>query len=314
MKSPARRFVWVMLAIAALIVGAPVLLNYVVDPYDRFGNNRMGVYISAEREAKATEVGRYPHNALFVGNSRMAMIPAAELKGFRFFNGAFAGATAEEMWWFVRHFAHKQELVVLGIDLGMKDPAPLKGDIFQQRGWDSTVKNLVSLQTLEYSFRTIFSHWAGQPSNLRPDGTFEIQAWVKRADREDTPFVRAQLEGMKRQWGGFVPPRPEEMTFFRKISETLRERGIPCVVVVPPMHEEVIRHIEAMHLQDAYRSWLDDVRALFPIVVDVSAGSYASSANFYKADPMHFKPQAGVRFMNEEVLPVAMKALRERAR
>jgi hypothetical protein len=314
MKSPARRFTLVMLAASALFVGGPALLNYVVDPYDRYGNNRMGVYISAEREAKATEVARYPHNALLVGNSRLAMIPASEVKGFRFFNGAFAGATAEEAWWFIHHFAQKQDLVVLGIDLGMMDPVPVKGDIFRQNDWASAIENLVNLETVQYSFRTMGSHWAGIPSHLRADGTFEIQGWMEKADIENPALLQAQIELLKRHFGSFVPPTPAQMSFYRKISETLRERGIACVVVMPPMHEAVTRHIEAMHLQDAYREWLRGVKALFPNVVDLTSGPYSSAASFYKSDAGHFKPEVGVRFMNEEVLPVALKAVRERAK
>jgi hypothetical protein len=102
------------------------------------------------------------------------------------------------------------------------------------------------------------------------------------------------------------------MSFYRRISETLRERGIACVVVVPPMHEETIRHIEAMHLQDAYRAWLEQLRGLFPHVVDLSASSYGSAENFYRADPGHFKPETGIRLINEEVLPAAERAMRER--
>src|SRR2546429_9163556 len=123
MKRPAaRRFVLLSLGLAGGLCGAIGLLNYVVDPYNRFGNNRLGVYISAERESKSTEVQRYPHNALLLGNSRMAMIPVAGASGFRFFNAAFAGATAEELYYFIIHYAKKEELVVLGTELGEGDP------------------------------------------------------------------------------------------------------------------------------------------------------------------------------------------------
>lgn len=314
MKSPARRFVLFMLVLTALLVGGPALLNYVVDPYDIFGNNRMGVYISAEREVKATEVARYPHNALLVGNSRMAMITPAELKGFRFFNGAFAGATADEVFWFIHHYARKQELVVLGVDLGMKDPPTTKGDIFQAPTWEATVENLFSLQTLEYSFKTIFSHWAGKPSHCGPDGAFENEGWIKRANRDDSALVQTQLEEMKRGYGSFVTPTPAQLSFYRRISEALRERGITCVVVVVPLHQAITRHIETGQLRDAYRAWLDELRSMFPHVVDLSASAYGSAENFYKADAGHFKPETGVRFINEAVVPVAERALRERGK
>ena len=309
MKSPARRFTLVMLAMSLLLVGGAVLLNCLIDPYNRFGNNRLGVYISAEREAKSTEVRRYPHNALIVGNSRMAMISPGALKGFRFFNGAFAGGTAEEVHWFVHHHARTQELVVLGIDLGMKDPVPTKGDTFGARSWSSTVENLVSLQTLEFSFKTMTSHWRGEPSHCLPDGLFGTDGWVKWANREDSASGRAQLEVMKRQWAGFVPATREQLSFYRRIAETLRERGIPCVVVVPPLHGEVIAHVGEARFRTLCRPWIEEVKALFPHVLDLSASAYSSPSNFYQGDPFHFKPEVGGAFMNEVVLPYATKLL-----
>jgi hypothetical protein len=333
MKSPARRFVIVVLGLCTLLVGGTALLNYVVDPYDRYGNNRLGVYISAERETKATEVRRYPHNALLVGNSRMAMIPPKELKGFRFFNGAFAGATPEEVFWYVHHFARKQDLVVLGIDPAPTGPQPTKGDIFAPPGWESILENLISLQTLEYSLKTIFQHLAGKPSHVGPDGAFDNEGWVKRANREDSAFVTAEMENMKRimesaalqnaeemtrfhktiealhPWLPVVPPPFPQLTFYRRIAETLRERGITCVVVVPPAHEAIARSFDGTHVQRAFRAWVDELRALFPHVVDLSESTYGAAENFYPADPGHFKPETGVRFMNEAVLPVAKQAL-----
>ena len=81
-----------MLAICAVSVLGLSLMNYLVDPFDRFGNNRLGVYVTAEREVKADWVRKFPHNALYIGNSRMQVIQASTLDGFRFFNGAFAAA------------------------------------------------------------------------------------------------------------------------------------------------------------------------------------------------------------------------------
>jgi len=187
----------------------------------------------------------------------------------------------------------------------------VKKDIFQPATWDATIENLVSLQTLEFSLKTIFSHWAGKPSHSGPDGAFEYEGWIKRANRDDSAFVQAQLEEMKRAYGSFVPPTPAQLSFYRKISETLRERGIACVVVVVPLHEAIARHVEAGPLQAAYRAWLDELRAMFPYVVDLSASAYGSAENFYKADAGHFKPETGVRFINEAVVPVAERALRE---
>ena len=84
MGFPARRFTLVMLAMSAVSVFGAALMNCFIDPFDRLGRNRLGVYVMAEREVKASEVTRFPHNALFVGNSRMQAIQASQLSFHQF--------------------------------------------------------------------------------------------------------------------------------------------------------------------------------------------------------------------------------------
>ena len=42
-------------------------------------------------------------------------------------------------------------------------------------------------------------------------------------------------------------------------------------------------------------------------MVDLSVSAYSAPENFFKSDAVHFKPDAGARMMNEEVIPVAEK-------
>ena len=69
MNSGASRYVLLTLGLAGALAGGLGVLNYAVAPYNRFGHNRLGVYVSAERESKSTEVRRYPHNALLLVDS-----------------------------------------------------------------------------------------------------------------------------------------------------------------------------------------------------------------------------------------------------
>ena len=101
------------------------------------------------------------------------------------------------------------------------------------------------------------------------------------------------------------------LTFYRKIADTLRERKIPCVVVMPPIHEEVMQHFASHDLQGAYQSWVDEVRAIFPNVVNLTSSPYGAASGFYFRDPVHYKPEVGVSFMNDEVLPLALKVVGE---
>jgi hypothetical protein len=309
MKSRARRFTLVMLSATALFVGGPALMNYAVDPYDRFGNNRLGIYISAEREMKSTEVRRYPHTALFVGNSRMAAIPASRLNGLRWFNGAFSAANAEDIYWFLHHSAERQEIVVLGIDLGAKDPTILNGDIFRRGNWSADAEHLVNLQTVEYSFKTLSSHLAGKLSHYSADGSLTELDFGNPAKPQDAATAKAHLATFNNYMADVVLKPPRSLSYYRKIAETLRARKIPCVVVMPPMHEEVVRQIETLHLEKETKAWLDEVSAIFPNVVNLTSSRYSAAENFYAWDPVHYKSETGVRFMNEEVLPVVMKVL-----
>jgi hypothetical protein len=309
----ARHFVLLTLGLAIGLTGGLALLNYLVDPYNRYGLNRLGVYISADREYKSTEVRRYPHNALLLGNSRMAVIPPDRLNGFRFFNGAFAGASAEEVYYFVEHYAQKQELVILGVDLGTYDPPQLKGDIFAPPTCGSVVNNLFNLQTVEYSFRTISDHLAGIPSPMHPDGGFDMAFWVKNADVANPPYLNFQLEQLKRGCDSFALAPKERLSFYARIARCLQERGIPCVVLVPPLHEAVAQHVQATPARvAAYQAWKQQLNAIFPRIVDVSFSAYGAAGNFFRSDPAHFRAEVGVQILNTEVMPVALRLLQER--
>lgn len=309
MRSSARRQVLILLGVAALIAGGLALFNFVIDPYNRYGNNRLGVYISAEREAKSTWVRSYPHTALIVGNSRMGVIPPGELEGFRFFNGAFAGANAEEVYWFIDHFARTQRVVVIGIDLGMQDPPAPKGDLFGPPTFGEIAHNLLNFQTVEYSIRTITEHLAGEPSNLGRDGLADMRGWKEMVDREDPAHRDWLLEDMKKVWGRFQMSGEGRFYYYRKIAELLRQRGIAAVVVVPPMHQTLARYLDTPELRAAFAEWLRQLQTIFPHVIDLSFSAYGAPGNYYRADPAHFKPEVGVQFINREVIPVARLAV-----
>jgi hypothetical protein len=285
-------------------------VNYFVDPYNRFGNNCLGVYISAARQTKATQVRRFPHNALLMGDSRMEMMPADRIEHFKFFNAAFSGGTAEEAYYFLEHYASNEEVVVLGVSLGQCDPAPPAGDIFLPAGGTAVLDNVLSLKTLEYSFRTIIDHLERQPASFAPDGSAETITWFRLYDGEDPARQKWQLDGLKLDITNFSWPGGKSLTFYRKIAALLRERGIACVAVVLPMHEEVARQVQSSPARAAYEAWRAELGSIFPDVADLSFSQYDDAGNYFKTDSKHFKPDAGIRMLNQEVVPVALRAVK----
>jgi hypothetical protein len=313
MNRSARRYVLLTLGLAGFLVGGLALLNFIVDPYNRYGNNRLGVYISAERECKSAYVQRYAHDALLVGNSRVVSIPPGQLAGFRFFNGAFAGATAEEVYYFLQHFARQQRLVILAVDVGMQDPPECRGDIFAPKGLTSALDNLLNLQTTEYSFRTIFTSLSKNPQPIGPDGMVPVTAGILAADRYDPVPTAFKIKSLQNIWVGYHCQPLAQMSFYVKIAECLRQRGITCVVVIPPMQEAVAQAAQDGATAAEVAAWKRQLGTIFPHVIDLSFSSYNTATNFYRADPLHFKPDVGVRLMNSEVLPFATRVLRDTA-
>jgi hypothetical protein len=311
MGTSARRFVIIALGVAAALIAAIGLFNYLVDPYGLYGHNRLGIYISAEREFKATQVKSYPHNGLLVGNSRIAMIPVHDLKDFNFFNAGFGGGTAEEAYYFLYHFAHNQKLVILGVELGQGDPAPLHGDIFAPPTLTYVLNNLLNLKTVEYSVRTLYSHFTGVPVTLRADGSFDAKPWFDRWDKPDPGHLAFVVGKLGQGYWNYKGNSALPMTFYSRIAECLRERGITCVVVVPPLYEGVASRLRDAPSQAKFQTWRDRLKAIFPLVVDLSVSPYCAETNFFKDDPVHFKPDVGVRMLNTEVLPVAERAMRK---
>ena len=311
MNRTARRYVLLALGLALGLAGGVALLNFIVDPFNRYGNNHLGVYISAERECKSTYITRFPHDALLVGNSREIRIPPAQLEGFRFFNGAFSGATPEEIYFFLEHFARHQRLIVLAVDVGEQDPAECHGDIFAPKGLVSALDNLLNLQTAEYSIRTIAESLSKHPQPIGLDGLVPVGSSMLDADRNDPQQEAYRIKAMQQMWDGYHCPPMEQMSFYVKIGECLRQRGIPCVVVIPPTQEAVAHSVQSGSTAAEVAAWKRQLNTIFPHMIDLSFSSYDAATNFYRADPMHFKPDVGVRFMNTDVLPFAAGTLRE---
>ena len=177
---------------------------------------------------------------------------------------------------------------------------------------NTDLNNLLNLSTVEYSLRTISEHAAGHPSSLRADGSFYAARWFELYDREDRPRLVWQLQQLQREFEHYAGTSVEHMSFYVKLADCLRERGITCVVLIPPLQEEVANYLRASPARAGLQAWRRQLDTLFPNVVDLSFSPYGAADNFFKCDPAHFKPDAGVRLLNAEVIPVALRSLQEK--
>ena len=240
MDTSPRRFVILALGLAGGLVATIGLFNYFVDPYGLFGQNRLGIHISAEREFKPSQVQRYPHDALVLGTSRMAMIPVDDLKGFRFFNAGFGGGTAEVAVISLGGIVNFQSLRVAGdkMDSAIADYVKRKHNL--AIGDQTTEEIKINIGTampdkepkvLEIRGRDLIS---GLPRNIKitsnevsesiSDVLVEIVQTIKNVLRDTPPELSADImdKGMVLSGGS---------SLLRNLSELVTQSiGVPCTV------------------------------------------------------------------------------------
>ncbi len=298
-----RKFLRRFGALALGLVASVVLVNLAVDPWDRFGLNRLGVFISAAREFKLTEASRFPHDTLLLGNSRMAQIPASSLDGGKFFNAAFEGATLEEIRQFLERRLHGQRRVVLDLDnylLGAESNR-VPGDAFAAPSLRVLGGYLASLKALEYSLKTVTSGLAGRPQSFLADGTADASEWKRQRDVDDPAWLDSQLRAQRERLATFRFER-RRLAELQAIAALVRQRGAVLTVFQSPLNEDLLPALSEGTTGTEWNSAVKAVRTLFPDVIDLTSSPFSARTNFYRTDPIHFYPEVGVRFLNGKVL------------
>jgi hypothetical protein len=302
MPAPSR-FSIILLGVCALLCAALALLNYRIDPYNQYGTNTLGTYTTHDRQSKATDVQRFEHDAIILGNSREGMIPPRALDGFRFFNGAFGGGTAEEIYYFIEHFVKTEKLVLLGIDYGQGDPPQPQGDLYAPKPLSHYASDLLSLKTTEDSFKTITHKLAGKKPSLERDGTFNAEGWFKKYDVEIPNRAALQIEAMKQACDAYEKAEPVSLHYYKKIAQVLSERNIACVVYIPPLPEPVQAYSQPRGANSAILNWERNLSAIFPTIVNLALSPHGRLENFFLCDVEHLKPESNATMVNIEVIP-----------
>jgi hypothetical protein len=303
---PSNRFSKIILGTCGLLCAVLSFLNYRIDPYNQYGTNTLGTYTTQDRKSKATDILRFEHDAIILGNSREGMIPPKALDGFRFFNGAFGGGTAEEIFYFIEHFVKTEKLVILGIDYGQGDPPHSQGDLYAPKPLSYYIGDLLSLKTTEDSFKTITHKLAGKKPSLERDGTFNAEGWFNKYDLEIPNRAALQIEEMKHACDAYETAAPVSLAFYKKIARLLEERNIPCVVYIPPMPAPVADHQLARSTNVASTKWEKEILSIFPNIVNLAFSPHGQIQNFFRSDLEHLTPQASAKMINKEVIPLSL--------
>lgn len=296
-----------MIVLGAIVLGGIVAVggfNYWVDAYGAFGVNQLGIYASADRESKAAAYRQGDFNAVIMGNSKAAMIPAAELDKFNFFSATFGGAMPEELYYFADRHINDIKVAVIVLDFwSFRDELPVKEDPFTPPGFTEKLEMLFSMRALDESFKTLRRNIAGEPPAFAPDGSFIARRWIVSKSTPNALLAQKEFDEHAR-WFNDFELSPDRMTAITRLAEQLRGRGTWVVAVLAPMHEHSLELMEGTPAEQILPQWKARIQEIFPYTVDLIDSEYSKPAYFFPADPTHFTPEAGVLMINKEVLPI----------
>lgn len=295
---------FVAIAISALLtLGAILGVNYIVDPYDRFGNNRIGHYLEDDRAAKVKQVRLYPHDSLLLGSSKVGFIdPTAISSTRRFYNAAFLGVMPEELLNFLRHHGAAEELVVIGLDLFMFNlnyTGMIREDRFANLAADQGLAYVASIDTLQASVDTVFRRLTGEPVGLERNG--QRNPWrIRQADAPFTAPAHAKVlaDLRSKHYANFVFAE-ERLEILRQIRALLLDRQQAHIVFLNPAHHSELALLSEIPAGEGLSRLRQELKVIFPQAVDLTDGPWSTDAAFFNSDPFHYRPETGSAFMRD---------------
>lgn len=298
-----RNYLLVLFLTFLLITSGIGLFNFLVDPYGIFGMNRVGIYINADRESKAGAIKRFHYDAVLMGTSKAAMIDTTQLEGYTFFSATFGGATIEELYDFVDRHIHNGKLAVIALDLGMfGENPPFRENAFAPLNSSDYLTYFFSTSVLEASFRTLRRHWKGEPPTFRPDGSYITDRWTADKDIPNPAVLEHEFQNEAISYQRFALS-PRRIQVLRDLCELLESRNIQVVLVINPLHERSVQILRESPAWPRFQEWKTQLQSISPRVIDLSDSVYSKADNFFHRDPVHFRSNVGVEWLNKEVLP-----------
>ena len=305
MRSPHKSFLLRIFLLLGLVLVTVGTFNIVIDPYNRFGNNRLGIYImSAEREFKATKLRKQtnPYDTILLGDSRAAMIDVGELGFENAFNASFGGAQMAELYHLIKAYIFDCDLVLLGIKLGQMAPEPETSCFFEEMGARTVLPYILNLKTLEYSFQVVAKYLKKAPRRILDNGSSNPARWYATHSSENPEERATHLHNLIQEYLNYAPFESKNMLYYEKIKRLLEERDIPYKTFIYPTNEEVLAGIRGSKTIPELNAWKQRLFSIFPETVDLSDSEYSGSEGYLSTDLVHFQPRVGNIFLKREVL------------
>ncbi len=290
----------------AVILLLMVAVNFIVDPYNRLGNNKTAVYFWNERQTKDAILS-YDHQAVLMGSSKTGYVNPDDLTCYRFYNASIRGAVPEEMFFYLKKYLRHEKLVLIGFDFYMFNERELP--LVRIKDWDdfrySTAEYLVGGHTVSASYKTLKKWKKKDPVyGIGANGQFAFpgSTEVSSADpRQCDKKYYDIIKGLARHHYAHFSFSRRRMDYVREIKSLLEAKGIPYAVFINPLNQDVFSSLQQLEAYGLFLSWKQEMKTIFPNIYDYSSGRYSARQWYYREDPYHYTNDAGKSFLNEMI-------------
>jgi len=275
------------------------LLNIVVDPYLRFGSERIPGFnavkptaIKQVRVAKAYEVTRNDYPTVLLGNSRVDVGLDPECSAFPeswlpVYNFGQPGTGSEAALQYLQHLLvhHCPEHVIIAVDFMnfIKDPRrtkkltakPINPRLLSERAPDwrhahqifqDALNASLSLSAVADSLRTIVAQDNHFSANMTSQGFNSGEAFrnLIRIEGQSALFDQKNAEYAKRCWRRIAPAPGEstELAAFCQLLELCNREGIDVKVYTHPYHADVLEIFDGTGHWAEFENWKRELVSL----------------------------------------------------
>jgi len=296
------------LILVALFAGRAITIYY-FDPLTRFFSDTNKIPIFREQAGKPRMIFAFPHNAVIIGTSKLAAVDPADVDtpDLKFFNASWAGALPEDTWSFLNLFVHDAKLVVISLDVIMMNEKTFAfhgHTLFEPEGLkDATITAFRYLTDTE-QFKTSLGYLiSGKPhySILKSNGGRDSTQELARSAKMAAPEFAGPLAIIKDVAFGEFAYSTTRVAYLEKMKALMDERHIPYVVLISPENRQMMEMIKASGNYWALRRFRQDVRQIFPEMIDYSESWVSDDANFFQFDPLHYRPDVGAKMIREAI-------------
>lgn len=297
-----KRYVIHLASSTLFVLAFCLIFNAAIDPFGRLGFNRLGIFVSSEREAKAAMIHTVPHDTLLLGSSKVAYIDPNTISDHTVFNAAFPSALPEEIRDFLKFHAATEPTVIIGLDFYMFNERahPMRPTIFKPSfPIMANAEYLLSLPVLKSSIKTVWdSAIRHEQPFISPAGNRNAAPMLARNDTmakpDFAPVISTLLDTDYRD----VAYSTARLEILRQIKALAEERGSRLIVFLNPQSTDLTRAL-APHTRAMVERYRADMRAVFPDVRDFTDSRFSEANAFFRFDPYHYLPTVGTEMINE---------------